>query len=118
MLGKFKLKDSKSAPTPMCSKSKLSKCTSPTTETEKSAMAKILYRVAVGSLLWISNGTRPDIAYAVSQVAKYMTNPEPDHWVAVTRIKRYLKGTSDISITYNGYLWLILWCASYTDISQ
>jgi hypothetical protein len=66
-------------------------------------MATTPYREAVGSLLWVSNGTRPDIAYAVSQVAKYMTNPGQEHWVAVKRIMRYLKGTSDLEIVYNGY---------------
>ena len=103
MLSKFKLLDCKAAITPMCPKSKLSKSTCPKSDAEKAAMAKTPYREAVGSLLWVSNGTRPDIAYAVSQVAKYMTNPGQDHWTAVKRIMRYLKGTSELEIVYNGY---------------
>ena len=43
---------------------------SPTTEAEKAEMPEIPYREAVGTLLWLSLGTRPDISYAVSQVAK------------------------------------------------
>jgi hypothetical protein len=65
-------------------------------------MEKYPYREAVGSLLWIANGTRPDIAFSVSQVAKFMSNPGMEHWEAVKRILRYLKGTQNVKITYNG----------------
>ena len=50
----------------------------------------------------IANGTRPDVAYAVSQVAKYMSNPGMEHWNAVKRILRYLKGSMDLKLTHNG----------------
>ena len=38
--------------------------------------------------------TRPDIAYAVGVVSRFMTNPGEAHWNAVKWILRYLKGTS------------------------
>ena len=53
-------------------------------------------------MLWIANGTRPDVAYAVSHVARYMSNPGTEHWNAVKRILRYLKGTMDLKLTFNG----------------
>jgi hypothetical protein len=46
-------------------------------------------------------GTRPDIAYAVSQVAKYSASPRMAHWNACKRILRYLSGTVDYGIRYN-----------------
>ena len=52
----------------------------------------------MGSLLWLSNVTRPDISYAVSQVSKYKSNPGMEHWKAFKRILRYLKGTMDRKI--------------------
>ncbi|KAL0378718.1 UNVERIFIED_CONTAM: Retrovirus-related Pol polyprotein from transposon TNT 1-94 [Sesamum radiatum] len=33
-------------------------------------------------------------------VSRYQSNPGPDHWVAVKRILRYLKGTSDLALCY------------------
>eukprot|EP01031_Cornospumella_fuschlensis_P026641 gene26641-32192_t len=59
------------------------------------------YRALVGALLWLSMGTRPDIAYAVSQVAKYSASPRMAHWNACKRILRYLSGTVDYGIRYN-----------------
>ena len=46
-------------------------------------------------------GTRPDIAYAVSQVAKFSSSPRLAHWNACKRILRYLSGTVDYGIRYN-----------------
>ena len=61
--------------TPMDPKNKLSKTMSPTTPLERKEMEKIPYREAVGSMLWIANRRRPDVSYAVSQVARYMVDP-------------------------------------------
>ena len=72
----------------------------PTTPEEKAAMAKVPYREAVGCLIWLSMGTRPDISYAVSQVAKFNDNPGEAHWTAVLRIFRYLHRTIDYVIQY------------------
>ena len=54
-------------------------------------MKELPYREAIGSLLWLSMGTRPDITYAVSQVAKFNSEPGPQHWKAVKRIFQYLQ---------------------------
>ncbi|KAL4577991.1 hypothetical protein LXL04_014106 [Taraxacum kok-saghyz] len=51
-----------------------------------------LYRQVVGSLQYATI-TRPDIAYAVNRVCQYMHSPTIQHWQAVKRILRYLKGT-------------------------
>ncbi|KAL0386676.1 UNVERIFIED_CONTAM: Retrovirus-related Pol polyprotein from transposon TNT 1-94 [Sesamum latifolium] len=46
--------------------------------------------------------TRPDLCFAVGMVSRYQSNPGADHWVAVKRILRYLKGTSDLALCYHG----------------
>lgn len=51
-----------------------------------------MYKSLVGSLRYLVN-TRPDIAYAVGVVSRYMERPTVLHLSAVKRILRYLKGT-------------------------
>ena len=62
---------------------------------------KTKYQSAVGSLLYLSTKTRPDIAYAVGNVSKFCSNPNNKHWTAVKRIFRNLKGTTDLGIKYS-----------------
>ena len=73
----------------------------PTTDEEKAAMTKFPYRQAVGSLLWLASGTRPDISYVVSQVAKFNSNPGMNHWKAIVKIFRYLMGTVNMGIKFS-----------------
>lgn len=58
------------------------------------------YRELVGSLLWLSNQTRPDISNAVRAVARYMHAPKLKHWLAARGILEYLKVTSSYGITF------------------
>ena len=51
------------------------------------------YRSIVGMLLYLSTNTRPDITFAVNQVARFSHNPRKAHGTAVKTILRYLKGT-------------------------
>ena len=51
------------------------------------------YRSIVGMLLYLSTNTRPDITFAVSQVARFSSNPKQSHATAVKTILRYLKRT-------------------------
>jgi len=60
----------------------------------------IPYRAVLGSLLWLAQGTRPDIAYAVTQCAKYAQDPRHAHWCALRKILRYLHGTASLGIHY------------------
>ena len=58
------------------------------------------YRSIVGMMLYLSTNTRPDIAYAVSQVARFSHNPKKSHATAVKMIVRYLSGTIDQGIIF------------------
>ncbi|GKA12505.1 hypothetical protein Tco_0692051 [Tanacetum coccineum] len=42
----------------------------------------------------------PDIAYAVSVVSRYLTNPGKNHWEAVKWILRYLRGNTNVGLVY------------------
>ena len=61
---------------------------------------QVQFQSAVGSLLYLSIKTRPDITYAVSNVAKFCASPSKQHWTAVKRIMRYLKGTLSLGLLY------------------
>ncbi|KAG2869852.1 hypothetical protein PC115_g25305 [Phytophthora cactorum] len=58
------------------------------------------FREAVGVLMHLMTATRPDIAYAVGYVSRFMENPQEEHWVAVKRIFRYLQGTKTHGICF------------------
>jgi len=51
------------------------------------------YPSVIGMLLYLSTNTRPDIAFAVSQVARFTHNPKLSHGTAIKMIIRYLQGS-------------------------
>jgi len=70
---------------------------SDSTETET---VKFPYRAAVGALMYVMTGTRPDISYAVGVVSRKLENPTKADVTQVKRIFRYLRGTTDVGIVY------------------
>eukprot|EP00253_Pinus_taeda_P018991 PITA_18991 len=46
--------------------------------------------------------TRPDIAHAVGVLSRFMSKPQKEHWTTVKRVFRYLRGTSDYGLCYQG----------------
>ena len=59
-----------------------------------------LYQSAIGSLLYLSIGSRPDITYAVSNVAKFCAQPTNQHWIAEKRIMHYHKAIVKLGLLY------------------
>jgi hypothetical protein len=59
------------------------------------------YRSAIGALLYLSNGTRPDIAFVVSMLARYVDKPTQEAWECVKHVFRYLKGTKNFCLKYS-----------------
>ena len=84
------------ANTPMAPGTKLLKATE-----QSEIIDPTLYQSAVGSLLYLSGWTGLDIAFVVSQVAKFCFSPTKEHWSAVKRILRYLKGTPNYGLSYS-----------------
>ncbi|GJU04612.1 zinc finger, CCHC-type containing protein [Tanacetum coccineum] len=46
-------------------------------------------------------GTRPDLAYAVSRLSRYTSNPSYAHWKAITRVLHYLRYSRDYGLHYD-----------------
>lgn len=69
--------------------------TKPLDDTEKHT-----YQMMVGSLIYASISTRPDITHAVGMVSRHMSNPTTANMTQVKRIYRYLSGTRSLGLTY------------------
>ena len=95
ILQQFNMQDAKSCKTPVDLSLKLTKATE-----ESSLVNQELYQSAVGKLLYLSTRTRPDIAFAVSTVAKFTAKPTEQHWTAVKRILRYIAGTINFGLQF------------------
>ena len=96
ILEKFGMKDSKPTSTPFPYK----------WENEPNEDDKIfeninLYQQIVGSLIYLSNKTRPDIAYSVGILARRMSKPTEYFYGLSKRVMRYLSGTRELKLTYN-----------------
>ena len=59
------------------------------------------YAELVGSLLYLSNTTRPDLAYATGALALFMAQPCEQHMQAAKAVLRYLTGSQSVGITYS-----------------
>ena len=100
MLAEFDMPECKPVSTPMVPGKRLSKEMCPQTAEDKEYMKDKPYMRAVGKLLWLALATRPDLAYTVSQLARFNSCPGPQHWTAVKRAFRYIAGTLDYKLTY------------------
>ena len=92
MLG---MQDCKPVYTPVSLCSKLNKASD-----EDKCVDQKKYQSAIGSLMYLSVSTRPDITYAVNTLARFTSKPTKEHWTALKRLLRYLRGTLTHGILY------------------
>jgi histone deacetylase 1/2 len=79
--------------TPLVSSEKLSRLEGRLSSPEDATR----YGSIVGALQYLTL-TRPDLAFAINKVCQYLHSPTTTHWIAVKRILRYVKGTSDFGL--------------------
>jgi hypothetical protein len=60
------------------------------------------YQSLIGSLLYASVSTTPNITMAVSYLSMHMAKASMVHWEHAKRVLRYMKGTSDHKLVYGG----------------
>nr|GEX73419.1 zinc finger, CCHC-type [Tanacetum cinerariifolium] len=58
---------------------------------------------AISCLMYAMTSTRLDIAYAVGRLSSFTSNPSRQHWKAITRVFKYLRGTKDYGLSYVRY---------------
>ncbi|GJT64519.1 zinc finger, CCHC-type containing protein [Tanacetum coccineum] len=78
------------------------------------AVSQLEYSRVIGCLMYAMTCTRPDIAFAVGKLCRYISNPGTQHWQAIQRVLKYLKKTMDYRLTYTGYPSVL---EGYTDAS-
>jgi hypothetical protein len=62
------------------------------------------FQTIIGLLLYLMIGTQPDIAFAVTALSRYSANPSQDHLSKALYICRYLVGTKNYSLKYDGQI--------------
>ncbi|CDF39893.1 unnamed protein product [Chondrus crispus] len=72
-----------------------------TISTENDSETNVPYREAVGSLMYLMVGTRPDLAYAIGKLSQHSANPCESHWAGVKRVMRYVQGTRNLGIVFD-----------------
>ena len=88
--------------TPMDPNLRLTSAQSPSTTEEFAVMRNVPYHEAVGSLMYPTLGTWPDICFAIQTVSRFNSKPGLPHWEAVKRIFKYLNGTKGLWLGYRG----------------
>lgn len=97
IVDKYGLADGKTRNIPLSSSVRLSQ-----EEGEPLDTATYNYGSLIGSLLYVSVCTRPDIAQAVGALSKFMRSPTSVHWQAAKGVVRYLAGTKDYGVVFSG----------------
>ena len=100
ILKRFGMHDYKPGDTPVAKGDKFSLSQGPKNNFEIQEMQQIPYASAIGSLMYALVCTRPDIAYIIGMLGKYLSNLGKDHWIAAKRVMRYLQRTKDYMLTY------------------
>ncbi|KAL6313306.1 hypothetical protein AAG906_018674 [Vitis piasezkii] len=96
ILRKFEHFDCKPVSTPYDPSSQLKK-------NREHSVAQIEYAQIIGSLMYLMNCTRLDIAYAVGRLSWYTQSPNQDHWTVVRRVLKYLRGTINYGLCFSGF---------------
>ena len=65
--------------------------------------SQVEYSKVIESLMYLMSCTRPNIAYTVSKLSRYTSNPSDDHWKAIIRVLRYLRYTRNYGLHYTRY---------------
>ena len=96
------MENAKVVNTPLPGHLKLTKEMCPKTQEEEDKVSKAPYASAVGSLMYVMVCTRPDIAHVVGVIRRYLSHQGIEHWNVVKWILRYLRGTSNKCLHFQG----------------
>lgn len=64
-------------------------------------MTSIPYHQVLGSLIYLSTRTRPDISTAVYMLEEFQANPTPKDCKALKHVLRYIKGATEYRLFFS-----------------
>ncbi|KAM1386266.1 hypothetical protein ACFX1X_032946 [Malus domestica] len=100
ILKRFNMEGCSGGEVPMSKGDKLNKEQCPKNDLERKTMLNKPYASLVGSLMYAQVCTRPDLAYSISVLGRYQSNPGEQHWVAAKKVMRYLQRTKSHMLVY------------------
>lgn len=109
ILERFRFLDCKAVSTPLLKNSEIS------TAGKESETTSFPYRQAIGALMYLMLGTRPDLAFSIGFLSRTLENPTNENIAQVKRVFRYISGTINLGIVYRKQKKGILECYSDAD---
>ncbi|GMF23747.1 unnamed protein product [Phytophthora fragariaefolia] len=104
VIKKFRQEHANPSLIPLDTSVHLTKNDDPKTDEDKAKMRSKPYRLLIGSLMYLSCGTRPDISVSVAKLSLFRENPRETHWNAGIKMVKYLLKTKNVGILYDGAL--------------
>ena len=98
LLDKYDLKDCNPARNPLPSSFR----PLPATDDEHSSARHLPYPQVAGAILYASTVTRPDLSQPASVLSRFISKWSKQHWQAAKHLLRYIRGTSDLCLTFDG----------------
>ena len=100
LLGLFNMADANALSAPMIGRSRTEDDPYRSADDDEEEHDRSKYLAIVGALLYLATNTRPDIAFAVSVLARHNQKPTERHWRGVKHLLRYLRGTEDLGLHF------------------
>nr|GEW27347.1 retrotransposon protein, putative, Ty1-copia subclass [Tanacetum cinerariifolium] len=102
ILKRFRKENSKNRNLPLHHGIMISKDLCSKIDDELDKISRVLYVLAIGSIIYVMTYTRPDVSFALSIVSRHQQNPGESHWTTIKNILKYLINTKYIFLVYGG----------------
>ena len=90
----------KSVSLPLAGHFILSKSQCPSYESEYLKMENIPYANVIGTIMYSMISTRSDLAYSISLLSRFMSDPRKADWEALKHVLKYINGSLDVGLNY------------------
>ena len=98
ILKRFGMENSRPVCTPMAETQSVSRSEG----NNNRIVSQMKFQEIIGCLLFLATRTRPDISIAVGILCRYSSTPLHEHWIQIKRILRYLRGTVQYGLWFDG----------------